>query len=452
MTTSLHFTNTLTRAKQPFVPLTPGKVGMYVCGITPYDYAHIGHGRVYTVFDVLFRLLRHTYGPENVTYVRNITDIEDKIITRAAEAKTTPEELTRRFAAEFHQDMEALGNLSPTVEPWVTQHLPGIVAMLDELIAKGFAYTTPSGDVMYRTAKFPKFGALARRKLSEQQAGARVDVDDEKEFKTDFVLWKANAKSTTKMEQAFVPSDYRSNKETTPFNAPGRPGWHIECSVMSRAHLGPVFDIHGGGEDLIFPHHCCEIAQSEALLAPGQDMARFWLHNSFITTNGTKMSKSLNNFTTLRDVLNVFAPQAVRLWLLQTHYRKPVDFSPEALKAAETRWKRYGATQPANELGNAQPPQAFWDALADDLNTPQALAVLDGATPEERAAGLLFLGITLPTADTQPLLPEHQALLEARTAARTAKNWAESDRLRDELLAQGIAVKDGPEGTTWERL
>jgi cysteinyl-tRNA synthetase len=458
-TPTLKLHNTLTRTKQDFTPLDPKKVGMYVCGITPYDDAHIGHARVYVVFDVLFRLLRHIYGENAVNYVRNFTDIDDKIITRAAEKGGDPIKLAEHFMMSFHEDMMKLNVLMPTAEPRVSTSIPGIVKMVDQLIAKGFAYETASGDVIYRTAKFPKYGALARRKLEDQQHGARVKEDAEKENPNDFVLWKANAKSAAKLEQAFNPAEYAAKH----FSAPGRPGWHIECSVMSAEHLGLPFDIHGGGEDLIFPHHCCEIAQTEALMAPGQDMARYWLHNSFITVNGTKMSKSLGNFTTIKDALRMSTPGAIRIWLLQTHYRKPVDFSVEALIAAQNRYVGYIKTTfgafaeyGMEILDTDKLPPEFINALADDLNTPIALSVIDKEPSILRKSQMLnFLGIDKVHGKVEvkkPLNINEESLMQARFSARAAKNWAESDRLRDELKAKGIIVEDKPDGTTtWRR-
>jgi len=448
----LHLTNTLTRQKQPFIPLAAGRVGMYVCGITPYDDAHIGHARASVVFDVLYRLLRHIYGEGHVTYVRNFTDIDDKIIQRAAERGEPPQALAERYIASFHEDMDALNILRPTAEPRVSASLPGIVAMVDELLAKGFAYVTPAGDVMYRTARFPAFGQLARRRLDEQLHGARVSEDAEKESPSDFVLWKANAKSATKLEQAFKPSDFGAKH----FAAPGRPGWHIECSVMSREALGLPFDIHGGGEDLIFPHHCCEIAQSEALLAPGQPMARYWVHNSFITVNGTKMSKSLGNFTAIKDVLEKYNPQALRLWLLQTHYRKPVDYSEEALNASRQRalrWHRFSEENIPNEnLDKVPLPSKFIEALADDLNTSEALAFMEGWENRlEKLAMMKFLGI-LSRIQSYEMTPDQLELVCQRRQARINKDWPESDRLRDVLLSKhGIVVEDHKDGTTTYR-
>lgn len=382
------FKNTLTGQKAPFVPLNPAKVGLYVCGITPYDDPHLGNGRAMIVFDVVFRLLRHVYGANAVTYVRNFTDIDDKIIARAEDNHEVPMDLANRVIAGFHADMQALNTLPPTYEPRVSDPavLRGIVAHIQKLLELGYAYVTQGGDVNYRAAKFPTYGQLAGRKLDEQRAGARVAVDDGKESPHDFVLWKANANSATKMVQAFQPVELGATFND--FTAPGRPGWHIECSVMSAQTLlagglgqgATTFDIHGGGEDLQFPHHSCEIAQTEALT--GQPMAQVWLHNAFITVGGTKMSKSLGNFTTIKDVLAKHSPQAVRLWLLQTHYRKPVDYSEAAVAAAEKSARRLLAKlassgpQPAPDATNPHVQTAL-KALCDDLNTSMALAELN---------------------------------------------------------------------------
>ncbi|MBI1309281.1 MAG: cysteine--tRNA ligase [Proteobacteria bacterium] len=480
---TLTLTNTLTRAKEAFTPHSANNVTLYVCGITPYDHAHIGHARAYVVFDILFRTLQRLYGDNAVKYARNFTDIDDKIITRAQEVGEQPTQLAQTFIASFHKDMAALNCLPPTAEPKVSDPkvLKGIVAHIDALIEKQFAYVTASGDVMYRTQKFPSFGALAHRKLDEQQHGARVKADDEKESPNDFVLWKANAKSATKLEQAFSPKDLGAKL----FSAPGRPGWHIECSVMAKQELGTTIDIHGGGEDLQFPHHCCEIAQSEALLKPGQPLARFWLHNGFITVGGTKMSKSLGNFTTIKDALKSYSAEAIRLWLLQTHYRKPVDYTPAALAAAEASLAKLYATWNAAFKKDPKPAVTAWKgtcsrlnpfrrALADDLNTAAALAELHSASNflaealrngdeqkqrywRQRMGYMAHhLGLLQnPQAHTAkpqtPLSAAEQALLTAREAARASKNWPESDRLRDELKAQGILIEDGPTGTTWRR-
>lgn len=402
------FKNTLTGQKVPFVPLNPAKVGMYVCGITPYEDPHIGNGRVMIVYDVVYRLLRQVYGEKSVAYVRNFTDIDDKIIARAAENNEAPMDLANRVIAGFHADMHALNTLPPTHEPRVSDEsvLRGIVAHIQKLLELGYAYVAPNGDVNYRAAKFPTYGLLAGRKLDEQRAGARVAVDDGKESPHDFVLWKANANSATKMVQAFNPLELGA---TWPgLTALGRPGWHIECSVMSAQTLlgqgagkqQTTFDIHGGGEDLQFPHHSCEIAQTEALT--GQPMAQVWLHNAFITVGGTKMSKSLGNFITIKDVLAKHSPQAVRLWLLQTHYRKPVDYSEAAVAAAEKPARRLLAKlaangpQPAPDAANPH-VQAALKALCDDLNNSMALAELNKLvgldTPNAKAALPMVAGL-----------------------------------------------------------
>lgn len=385
--TTLTLYNTLTRQKEEFKPLNPANVRMYVCGITPYDYGHMGNAATSVAFDVLFRVLREVYGAQHVTYVRNVTDIDDKIITRAAETGQNPMELSAKFSAIFEDSLAKLGCLPPSKLTLVSTHLHEIVGMVDALLAKGFAYVTPSGDVMYRVAKFPAYGAMVNRKLEDQQHGSRVAEDDEKESPDDFVLWKANAKSATKMEQAFNPLDYGAQR----FTALGRPGWHIECSAMSSKHLGPTFDIHGGGEDLKFPHHCCEIAQSEALLPQGQVMAQVWMHRAFITVQGKKMSKSLGNFVTIPDALAKHHPMAIRLWLLQTHYRKPVDYSEQALEACATRYAKL--MRKVETGGGHEPvPAKFMEALCDDLNTSKALSLLE-SNPASLPAMLRMLGL-----------------------------------------------------------
>lgn len=413
----LKLTNSLTRQLEEFKPQNPQNVTLYTCGITPYDYAHIGNLRVMVVFDVLFRLLRHLYGEQHVTYIRNFTDIDDKIIQRAQELNQEPTKLAETYIQVFHQNMATINCLPPTHEPRVSTTMPEIIAMIEALIVNGYAYVAPSGDVMYRTTRFPTFGQLVKRKLNEQHSGSRVQIDTEKESEHDFVLWKANAKSATKLEQAFNPAQYGAQK----FNALGRPGWHIECSAMSKKFAGTTLDIHAGGEDLQFPHHSCEIAQSEAL--SGKPLANIWLHNSFITVGGQKMSKSLGNFTTIPDALKQFPPMALRYWLLQTHYRKPVDFTPQAVQAASkpiTRiQKAITAAQntlkvspvPGNALGQDasshpgapsrypgprdEPTHPFLNALNTDLNTSKALAELNKlATTEltpQSAAQLLTM-------------------------------------------------------------
>lgn len=378
MTLQLH--NTLTRKKEDFTPLDANNIRLYVCGITPYDDAHIGHARVYVVFDVLFRLLRHVYGENAVTYVRNFTDIDDKIIARAQERNEEPTALAQRFIDSFHADMQALNTLPPTHEPRVTDHkvMDGIVTFIEALIKKGSAYEIPGDGIYLDIKKIEsedgyRYGQLSGKKLEDLIAGARVEANTSKRNAGDFALWKL-AK----------PGEPQWN---TPWGA-GRPGWHIECSVMSEQLLGPMFDLHGGGEDLQFPHHENELAQSVA--CHGHIHAKVWLHNAFITVGGTKMSKSLGNFTTIKDALAKYSPEAIRLWLLQTHYRKPVDFSDEALAACENRLKKL---LPKVRAVTTEKPftQDFLAALLDDLNTPKALGKL-GDT-EESAAALRMLGL-----------------------------------------------------------
>ncbi|MFZ2587357.1 MAG: cysteine--tRNA ligase [Alphaproteobacteria bacterium] len=385
MTLTLY--NTLTKAKAPFTPIDARNVRLYACGITPYDYGHMGNAATAVAFDMLFRVLRHVYGEGHVTYVRNVTDIDDKIITRAAETGQTPVELSAKFSAIYEDSLNQLGCLPPTQLTLVSTHLPEIVAMVDALIDTGFAYATPSGDVMYRVSKFPAYGALVNRKLEDQQHGSRVAEDTEKESPDDFVLWKANAKSATKMEQAFNPAEYGAKH----FAALGRPGWHIECSAMSKKHLGDTFDIHGGGEDLKFPHHSCEIAQSEALLPHGQPMANVWMHRAFITVEGRRMGKSMGNFVSMPDALAKHDPMAIRLWLLQTHYRKPVDYSEQALEACATRLTKL-RRKAAEHGGTEAPPEGFMNALLDDLNTSKALSFLE-ANPASLSSMMGMLGL-----------------------------------------------------------
>ncbi|HEX2858833.1 MAG TPA: cysteine--tRNA ligase [Alphaproteobacteria bacterium] len=459
-TPKLNLFNTLSRKVEAFKPLNPADVRMYVCGITPYDDAHIGHARVYVVFDVLYRLLKHLY--PKVTYVRNFTDIDDKIIQRATDNVEDPTALAQRFIESFHADMKALHVLQPTHEPCVSESIGDIVKFVDALLEKEFAYVTKSGDVMYHAEKFADFGKLARRDLSHEHHGARVHVDDEKLNPADFVLWKANVKSATKMEHAFAPAEYGAKH----FDAPGRPGWHIECSAMSMKLLGERFDIHGGGEDLTFPHHSCEIAQTEALT--GQPMATVWMHNSFITVDGTKMSKSLGNFTKIRDLIWDYEDDepnwpadAVRLWLLQTHYRKPVDFSERALEAARQRSGNYyfeNVNLPPVDPLNKALPDEFIAALCDDLNTAKALSILDKTEDNTLRHNMMeFLGVGSlagwnKKAEPEALLPEQEKMLLQRGEARAAKDWKKSDELRGQLEEQGVLVEDHPDGTTtWKR-
>ncbi len=460
-TPTINLFNALTREKKAFIPLDPSHIGVYVCGITPYDYAHIGNLRTMVVFDILYRLLSHLY--PKVTYVRNYTDIDDKIVERAQERGMEPFALAAEFIEIFERDMAALNLLEPTEKPRVSQYLTQIVSMINGLLENGAAYITASGDVMFDVPAFEKLGAphdkfghLARRTFDNVQA--RVEGDEEKRDPRDFPIWKANAKSATKLEQAFMPQELGATYAG--FTAPGRPGWHIECSVMSQQILNPnpqpnsvLFDIHGGGEDLAFPHHSCEIAQTEAF-NPTCTMSSVWMHAAFLTVEGQKMSKSLNNFVLVSEALKKYSPEAIRLWLLQTHYRKPVDYSDEALQAAEVRtqkWRRY-AEQLEDDWNDV--PAEFIEALSDDLNTSKAISLIDKPEYQKSRCSMLTLLGLYPdlTANSDDISEEIVSLLDARIAARANKNFTESDRLRDELKALGIEVMDGPTGQTWRRI
>ncbi|MBI1385214.1 MAG: cysteine--tRNA ligase [Rhizobiales bacterium] len=457
----LQLYNTLTRRKERFEPIDAGNVRMYVCGPTVYDYAHIGNARPIIVFDLLFRLLRHVYGAEHVTYARNITDVEDKINDRARDEGTTIFELTARTAAQFHADIAHLGVLEPTVEPRATGHIEEMKALIEDLIARGHAYVAED-HVLFHVPSMASYGRLSNRSLEEMEAGARVEVAPYKRDAMDFVLWK--------------PSEAHEPSWPSPAGIarPGRPGWHIECSAMAGRHLGKVFDIHGGGIDLVFPHHENEIAQSCG--AHGTDtMARVWMHNGFLQVEGEKMSKSLGNFVTVHEMVEGesfggtrWHGLALRLAMLQTHYRQPLDWTVERLSQARATLADFAdicASAPADGTPNAE----VLAALADDLNTPSAISILHGIAKSarrgnaERAAELratlVFMGLYGgQTRDDIRLAPpasavdaeKIEALIAARTAARKARDFAAADRIRDELAAMGIAIKDGPAGTTWE--
>ncbi|MCA0057018.1 MULTISPECIES: cysteine--tRNA ligase [unclassified Mesorhizobium] len=468
----LRLYNTLTRAKQDFVPIDALNVRMYVCGPTVYDFAHIGNARPVIVFDVLFRLLRHLYGETHVTYVRNITDVDDKINARAlrdfgseiSAGRLSLNEAIRRVtektAGQFHKDVATLGCLEPTVEPRATEFVEpradgkaDMITLIQSLIKRGHAYVA-AGEVLFDTASMPDYGQLSKRNLDEQQAGARVAVDAHKKNPGDFVLWKL------------------SSPEEPGWQSPwgrGRPGWHIECSAMSAAYLGEVFDIHGGGLDLIFPHHENEIAQSRC--AHGTDvMANIWMHNGFLQVEGQKMSKSLGNFYSINELLETetfggrkWPGEVLRLAMLMTHYREPIDFSVRKLEEAENtlrKWKRAADLAPA--VG--QLPDEVVQALSDDLATYAAFQVLTQLAGEavdfsgdgENAAAaslkgaLAFLGFDVGAAKV-----DEAALAKAiarRLELIAAKNWAEADRIRDELLAQGVQLKDGKDPVTGERV
>jgi cysteinyl-tRNA synthetase len=479
---ALRLYNTLTRTKEAFAPIDPAHVRMYVCGPTVYDFAHIGNARPIIVFDVLYRLLRLVYDQQSVTYVRNITDVDDKINARAAERGITIRELTDQTNAVFQADVKALGCLEPDVQPRATEHIVEMRDLIEKLVQKGFAYVAEE-HVLFSPAamdaargKLPRYGALANRSLDEMIAGARVDVAPYKREATDFVLWKPS-----KAGEPSWPSPCGIATE-------GRPGWHIECSAMSWKRLiadfagkisceaadANVFDIHGGGIDLVFPHHENEIAQSCCALDASR-MANVWMHNGFLQVEGEKMSKSLGNFITINELLTSASfggrkwhGDVLRLAMLRTHYRQPIDWTVKSLEEAEKtldRW--YGALENLAEDG-AKPGEAFMAALQDDLNTPGAIAELFAmiaedpaqARPSARLLGLLQMTPAawgaLRQADLAISPQAIEALIEARLAARAAKNWAESDRIRDELAARGVALKDakdpatGELRTTWE--
>ncbi|GEO98482.1 cysteine--tRNA ligase [Methylobacterium haplocladii] len=454
MAPMLRLYNTLTREKAPFAPIDPTNVRVYACGPTVYDAAHIGNARPIIVFDLLFRLLRHLYGPAHVTYARNVTDVDDKINARAALRGITIRELTDETLKAFHADVRDLGVLMPDdvnvpgararfIEPRATDHIVEMVTLIEGLVAAGHAYVAQD-HVLFDVPSMPDYGGLSRRPLDEMEAGARVEVAPYKRSPLDFVLWKPSKPGEPSWPS---PADIA---------APGRPGWHIECSAMSWKHLGQTFDIHAGGIDLIFPHHENEVAQSRCCFGTAV-MANVWLHNGFLQVEGEKMSKSLGNFITIREVLADWPGEVVRLAMLKTHYRQPIDWTLRGLEEASRtldRW--YGA------VGDASPaqhmPPAVLEPLLDDLNTAAALAELhrldDPATLKAGASLLGLLGQTQSgraQASVQAAgidVGKVEALIEERRAARAAKDWAASDRVRDALLAMGVAVKDNKDGTT----
>jgi cysteinyl-tRNA synthetase len=428
--------NTLTKSKDDFAPLDPKNVRMYVCGPTVYDFAHIGNARPAIVFDVLFRLLRHEYGDAHVTYVRNITDVDDKINARAAERGISIRELTEETAKIYFADVAALGCLEPSITPRATEHIAQMIALIQALIAAGHAYAA-EGHVLFDVSSKPDYGKLANRSLKEMVAGARVEVAPYKKGAMDFVLWK--------------PSEGETPGWDSPWGR-GRPGWHVECSAMAGEYLGETFDIHGGGIDLMFPHHENEIAQSEGA-HHNHPLAQVWMHNGFLQVEGEKMSKSAGNFFTIRDLLADWPGEVLRFNMLRTHYRQPIDFTFAGLKESWKMLERwYAVTEP---LADPAPDAAFFAALSDDLNTPAAIASLHQAGDVALAGGLGFLGfsnVQQKIAARAAAVDEAEIAraIEARKAARAARNFAESDRIRDELLARGILLKDGPQGTTWE--
>ncbi|MGA8227643.1 MAG: cysteine--tRNA ligase [Xanthobacteraceae bacterium] len=453
--------DTLTRAKRRFEPLDPARVRMYVCGPTVYDFAHIGNARPVIVFDVLFRLLNYIYGPDHVVYVRNITDVDDKINARAAEeypgiplneAIRRVTEITDR---QFHQDVAALGCLPPTVEPRATEHISEMRTLIEQLLVEGNAYVAQD-HVLFAVASMPDYGMLSKRSPDEMMAGARVDVAPYKRSPMDFVLWKPS-----KPGEPSWPSP-------AGVAVPGRPGWHIECSAMAWKHLGKTFDIHGGGVDLVFPHHENEIAQSRCAFHTPL-MATIWMHNGFLQVEGDKMSKSLGNFVTIRDLLKEWPGDVLRFQMLMTHYRQPIDWTKSATEQAVAALDTFQHVTKTAESRDGRLSSPVLEALADDLNTPLAIAELHRLAGEARKGDFhaacdlkstcRFLGFDLAGVSFQDLLKQRrldldeakiQALIDARAQARASKNFAESDRIRNELAAMGVVLKDSKDGTSWE--
>lgn len=479
--------NSFTRKKEEFVPLTPGKVSMYVCGITAYDYCHIGHARSAVVFDVLVRYLR--YIGLDVTFVRNFTDVDDKIINRANREGTTSEAIAQTYIDAFYEDMDRLGILRADIEPKATEHIAEMIQLCENLIAKGHAYATPSGDVYFRVRSYDKYGQLSGRNIEDLMSGARIEPGEEKEDPLDFALWKG-----AKPGEPSWPSPW----------GPGRPGWHIECSAMSERYLPLPFDIHGGGQDLAFPHHENERAQTEA--ATDKQFVRYWVHNGFVQINSEKMSKSLNNFVTIRDILDNYLPEVLRFFLITKHYRSPLDYTTDALEETERALKRIYLTKaaaeahvagdkwsatplPAEIVVESTALEAKWDeAMADDMNTAAALGhvfvlmkivnrILEDKTLKKSEAGRdlvrhalkLFerwgevLGLfQMASADFLAQLKDSRvkrrkidtAVIEAKLAerqdARASKDFARSDAIRDELLALGVTIQDTAQGPQWD--
>jgi cysteinyl-tRNA synthetase len=485
---SLRIFNTQTKKKEEFIPLHEGKVGIYVCGITAYDVCHVGHARSAVVFDVVIRYLR--YRGYDVTYVKNFTDVDDKIIEKAQREKQGIAEISERYIREHDEDMEALGVARPTVTPRATEHIDGMIRLVATLIEKGLAYVV-DGDVYYAVEQFPGYGKLSGRDLSDMLAGARVDVNDRKRNPYDFSLWKASKEGEPWWESPW---------------GNGRPGWHLECSVMSQRYLGDTFDIHGGGEDLVFPHHENEIAQSEG--ATGKPLARYWVHNGFVRVNSEKMSKSLGNFFTIRDVLKQYHPEVLRLFMLQSHYRSPVDFSDTALNEARQGMDRFYSTlgtirdllaavveradsaggptgkdrELISQLQNLR--ERFTEAMDDDFNTARAIGCLfdairlintaiagkkvevSSAVLEQTEKVLREIGAVLGLLSEEPdhylrldrerealkrglAVAEIEASIAERRSAREAKEWQRADEIRKGLAAKGVILKDSPTATTW---
>ena len=465
----LNIHNNLSKQKEVFQPIDANNVRLYVCGMTVYDMCHIGHARVLVVFDVIYRHLCEIYGKEHVTYVRNITDIDDKIIARANENGEDFNALTGRFIDEMHKDIAALNVLPPNEEPRATLHMQEIIEMIKTLVDKGYAYAADNGDVYYDVSRFENYGQLSGKHIEDLRSGERVAVDEAKDDPLDFVLWKAAKPGEPSWDSPW---------------GPGRPGWHIECSAMSTCCLGNHFDIHGGGMDLQFPHHENEIAQSEA--ATGEKFANVWMHNGFVRVDEEKMSKSLGNFFTIREVLEKYAPEVLRYFILTSHYRSPLNYSDQHLdnaKAALTTL--YTALRGMNLSADVTPDEAyvsrFQQALDDDFNTSEALALLFELAKEvnklrqtdETAATVMAVtlqkladrlgllqsdaeawlqgGGIAESAEAGLTAADIETLIEQRNAARAGKDWAESDRIRDLLAEQGIVLEDGAAGTSWRR-
>lgn len=440
---TLYFSNTLTRQKEPFTPLDASNVRMYVCGPTVYDRAHIGNARAVVVFDILFRLLRHTYGENHVTYARNITDVDDKINKAAHDRGITIKEVTTETTRMFHEDMASLNCLPPSIEPKATEHIGEMIAMIQQLIDNGHAYAA-KGHVLFSVASDPNYGHLARRSRKEMVAGARVEIAPYKRDAGDFVLWKPSSDTEPGWES---PWGY------------GRPGWHIECSAMSTKYLGTTFDIHGGGADLQFPHHENEVAQS-CCANKDSEFAKYWLHNGFLTVGGEKMSKSLGNFTTVHELLDGkhIKGEVIRYILLATHYKKPLDYNEKGLEDATKAMNRFYQVIADNPPTDTTIPEAFITALSDDLNTPKAFSLLHAYAQDGDSNALyncgkllgLFQAAAKDWLDKKSLdnntVEEIESLIEQRKEAKATKNWAKADEIRDKLNEMGVILEDKPNG------
>jgi cysteinyl-tRNA synthetase len=455
--------NTLTRQKEEFKPLIPGKVGMYVCGVTIYDYCHIGHARTFVAFDTVARYLR--FSGYDLNYIRNITDVDDKIINRAHKNGESCEQLTARFTEAMHQDFDALNISRPDLEPRVTDHMPEVITMIEQLVAKNHAYIADNGDVLFSVESFEDYGQLSGQNLEMLQAGSRVEVEDSKHNPLDFVLWKMSKEGEPSWE--------------SPWGA-GRPGWHIECSAMNNKHLGEVFDIHGGGSDLSFPHHENEIAQS--CCAHHGKYVNTWMHSGMVQVDKVKMSKSLNNFFTIKDVLDVYDSETVRYFLVSGHYRSQLNYSEDNLKQARASLERlYNSIRDVelDDKGELDKDNsyylAFSKAMDDDFNTPEALAVLFDlakeinrvkASDKTTAGKLAYLLVNLANVlgllhqtpeqflqgdESDSEVEKIEALIKQRNDARANKDWAAADDARDQLAALNIVLEDGPNGTTWRK-